>query len=253
MPEPPAKKDDRNKQGKGRNSYYQDQPVIKPYFVINPSHELKVQLQMNTRKAITYNSLRNFDSSLLFDCRPPPILVSLSIKSTVMKFCSLLVISLITLQLQAQNALPGPQVSTAAPNKHFHPGLVLLPDSTILTGYIRDYIRANASIVYLDPHSGRKRTLTGAQIISVDIDTTRFLCLRGDFFRVVAVSKLLFLQKSSDASGKPAYNGSQPILINGTEGRVNDYFLYDPSEHKLQLVNNKTMNNVIPTAFFKQK
>jgi hypothetical protein len=170
-----------------------------------------------------------------------------------MKFCLLLIISLITLQLQAQNTLPGAQGSTAAPNKHFHPGLVLLPDSTILTGYIRDYIRADASVVYLDPRTGRKRTFTGAQIISVDIDTTRFLCLKGDFFRIVATSDLLFLQKASDASGKPAYNGTQPILINGTEGHVNDYFLYDPSVHRLQLVNNKTMNNVIPTAFFKQK
>ena len=170
-----------------------------------------------------------------------------------MKLVSFLIIPLFTLQLQARNTSPLLQTPAAAPNKHFHPGRVLLSDSTVLTGYIRDYIRPNASIVFLDPQTGRKRSLTGAQIISVEIDTTRFLCLGGDFFRVVASSDLLFLQKASDASGKPAYNGTQPILINGTEGHVNDYFLYDPSEHRLQLVNNKTMNSVIPTAFFKQK
>lgn len=182
-----------------------------------------------------------------------------------MKLLSLLIISFFS--LHAATAVASSQVPTVPPNKHFHPGHILLSDSTILTGYIRDYIRPNASIVFFDPQTGGKRSLTGAQILSVEIDTTRFLCVNGDFFRVVAPgaglpsltnesclsSHLLFLQKVSDASNKPAYNGTEPILINGTEGRLNDYFLYDPSEHKLQLVNNKTMNSVIPTAFFKQK
>jgi len=161
-----------------------------------------------------------------------------------MKIIPILALYLITLQMQAQTPPPG---------KHFRPGHVLLSDSTSLTGYIRDYMHPNASIVFLDAATGKKRTLTGAQLLSLDIDTTHYLCLKGDFFKIIAASDLLFLQKSSDASGKPAYNGTEPILVNGTEGRLNDYFLYDPAGHSLQLVNGKTVAHVIPTAFFKQK
>lgn len=161
-----------------------------------------------------------------------------------MKICTTLVLCLVSFWLQAQNTLP---------NKHFRPGQIFLPDNTIRAGYIRDYIRSNASIVFLDTSTGKKCTFTGAQLLSVNIDTTRFLCIRGDFFRVIATSDLWLLQKSSDASSKPAYNGAEPIFSNGTEGRPDDYFLYEPAGHTLQLVNSKTMAHVIPTAFFKQK
>ena len=162
----------------------------------------------------------------------------------------MIVLCLITLQLQAQPDRPAPSIR---PGKHFHPGHVLLPDSTVGTGYIRDYMRDNASIVFLDTRTGKKRTLTGAQLLSLDIDTTHYICLKGDFFKIIATSDMLFLQKSSDASGKPAYNGTEPIFVNGTEGRLNDCFLYDPKKQNLQLVNTRTIARVIPTAFFKQK
>jgi len=127
-------------------------------------------------------------------------------------------------------------VQLQAPPKHFHPGRVLLSDSTLLTGYVRDYIHANATIVFLDARTGAKRSLTGAQLLAVDIDTTRWLCMKGDFFRVIATGDHWVVQKSSNASSRPAFNGAEPILVNGAEGRLNDYFLYDPAAHTLKPV-----------------
>lgn len=145
-----------------------------------------------------------------------------------MKITAFLLAGLITLHLQAQ------------PSKHFHP-------------YIRDYTHSNASIVFEDGITGKKATFTGSQLLSVDIDTSHFICLKGDFFQIIDTqSNGYLLKKTSDASSKPIYNGTRPIFANGTKGRLNDYFLYDPAIHTLQVVNSKTMAHVTPTASLKQ-
>jgi len=149
-----------------------------------------------------------------------------------MKMFAALILTLLVAGTRAQEVFP---TQDAAP-RHFRPGRVLLTDSTLLTGYVRDYIHANASVVFLDAKTGAKRSLTGSQLLAVDIDTTRWLCVKGDFFRVLVTGDHWVIQKSSDASGKPVFNGTEPILVNGTAGRLNDYFLYDPAAHTLKPV-----------------
>ena len=151
-----------------------------------------------------------------------------------MKTFAALILSFTLWGARAQEVV-GTRAQEAAP-RHFRPGRVLLADSTLLTGYVRDYIHTNASVVFWDAKTGARRSFKGSQLLAVDIDTTRWLCVKGDFFRVLVTGDHWVVQKSSDASGKPVFNGTEPILVNGTEGRLNDYFLYDPAARTLKPV-----------------
>jgi hypothetical protein len=57
------------------------------------------------------------------------------------------------------------------------------------------------------------------------------------------------LQKSSDASSKPSYNGTEAIFMHGTEGKPGDYFIYDIMGKQLKLVSKKTFDKVIAVSF----
>lgn len=155
------------------------------------------------------------------------------------------------LQIPARQSISGQQEVTAMANtpKGFKKGAVVLEDNTVLSGYIRDHIRAQASILFIPADGAKRRELDGGQIRSLQIDSTRFLCLKGDFFRVITDGELVFLQKQSDASGKPVYNGTEPLLINGTEGRPGDYFVYDNRQKVLRLVTKKTLGKVVTETF----
>ena len=58
-----------------------------------------------------------------------------------------------------------------------------------------------------------------------------------------------FLQKASDASGKPSYNGSTAVFSNGTEGQPGDYFMYTNRDKKLELVSKKNFDEVVTKTF----
>ena len=58
-----------------------------------------------------------------------------------------------------------------------------------------------------------------------------------------------FLQKSSDASGKPTYNGNEKVFSSGTEGKPDDYFMYDNKGKQLKLVSKKNYTEVTAAAF----
>jgi hypothetical protein len=60
---------------------------------------------------------------------------------------------------------------------------------------------------------------------------------------------LNFLQKSSDVSGKISYNGNEAIISNGTEGKPNDYFIYDTRNKELKLVSKKNFDEVVSKSF----
>ena len=61
--------------------------------------------------------------------------------------------------------------------------------------------------------------------------------------------ELSFLQKSSDASGKVTYNGSEAILSSGTDGKINDYFIYNSNDKQLKLVSKKNVQEIAATSF----
>jgi hypothetical protein len=157
----------------------------------------------------------------------------------MLKFCMAIISCSAFLNLQAQKEIP----------KEFSSGSVILSDSTIVKGYIKESIRSHAAVLIMTEAGGKKKNYTGNELIAATIDSSRFLCIKGDFFRIVCDGEISFLQKSSDASGKPVYNGTEALFINGTEGRVNDYFFYDSKQQQLKLLTRKNMGEIVAGTF----
>jgi hypothetical protein len=155
------------------------------------------------------------------------------------KFFIVMAFSTSFLHLHAQKEIP----------KGFSKGSITLPDNTIIAGYIKENIRGNASVLIITEAGGKKKNYNGSELIAADVDSSRFLCIKGDFFKIVCDGELSFLQKSSNAAGKPVYNGTEALFINGTEGQVNDYFFYDRKQQQLKLLTKKNINEMITGTF----
>ena len=153
----------------------------------------------------------------------------------ILKMLPTLALSLVLLQANAQTDAP----------KGFAKGSIVLPDNSVVKGFIRDNMRNDASVTML--RNGTEKSYSGSDINAVEIDGTGYTCIKGDFFKVVADGELKFLQKSSDASSKPSYNGGEVSFISGTAGKTGDYFIYNNQE--LKLVSKKTLNAVIAASF----
>ncbi len=153
------------------------------------------------------------------------------------KMLAAALLSLFVLQATAQSEAP----------KGFGKGKVILPDNTVVSGFIKDNIRKDASVIILT--GGTEKNFNGSDILSAEVNDASFICIKGDFFRVVCTGELSFLQKSSDASSKPSYNGNEVMFINGTEGNPGDYFIYGNKNHELKLVSKKNLNAVIAGTF----
>lgn len=147
------------------------------------------------------------------------------------------VLSLVMLQANAQNEISS-----------LKKGTIVLADGSSLSGTIKDNIRKSASVVFTQD-GGKKRTYDGSELSSAEIEGTKFICIKGDFFKVLCQGELSFLQKASDASGKPSYNGNEAVFSNGTEGKPNDYFIYNSASKQLQLVSKKNVEEVAATCF----
>ncbi len=159
-----------------------------------------------------------------------------------MKIINLLTLSIVSLVLTQANAQP------EAP-KGFKKGTIVLADGSNLPGYVKDNIRSNASVVFIAETGGKKKNYNGSDLNTAQIEGTKFICIKGDFFKVLSEGELSFLQKASDASGKPTYNGNEAIFSSGTEGKLNDYFIYTTSSKQLKLVSKKNVDEVIAASF----
>ena len=157
----------------------------------------------------------------------------------ILKNFSLLVLSSMFLQVNAQTEIP----------KGFKKGTIMLADNSSVSGYIKDNIRNSASVALVSETGGKKKNYDGSDLISAEIDGTKFLCINGDFFKVISHGDLNFLQKASDASGKPSYNGNTAVFSNGTEGQPGDYFMYNSKDKKLQLVSKKNFDEIVAKTF----
>jgi hypothetical protein len=140
----------------------------------------------------------------------------------ILRTIPIIVLSMASIQVHAQSEVP----------KGYKKGTIILADSIPVAGYIKENIKSGASVLFL-----------------TEIDGTTFLCIKGDFFKVICSGDLSFLQKSSDASGKPSYNGTEVVFSNGTEGSPNDYFIYDNRSKQLRLVSRKNFSEVITATF----
>lgn len=133
--------------------------------------------------------------------------------------------------------------------KGFSKGSVVLTDGSVVTGLIKEKIRSSASVTVITETDGKKKTYDGDKLSSVQIDADKFLCIQGDFFKVISEGELSFLQKASDASGKPSYNGTEASFSSGTDGKPGDYFVYTAANKQLKLVSAKTFDTVIAQVF----
>lgn len=120
---------------------------------------------------------------------------------------------------------------------------IVLDNGNSLSGYVKDNIKKASAVVFMDETGNNKKQYEGSDIKSITIDTLHFICIRGDFFKVLCAGKLNYLQKASNSAAKPVYNGAEAIFTNGTEGRIGDYFIY--SEQQLILLNRKNMEAFI--------
>jgi hypothetical protein len=125
----------------------------------------------------------------------------------------------------------------------FTKATIVLYGGSALSGYVKENIKKSASIVFFNDSQNKKTTYDGNQISSIKINDDNYICVSGDFFKVISTGKITFVQKQSDASNKPSYNGNEPVFNNGTEGSIGDYFVYRNS--KLNIINRKTIEAFI--------
>ena len=148
-------------------------------------------------------------------------------------------LTLVSLQLKSQDTVPN----------GFTKGSVTLADNTEITGFVKDDIRSKAAVVVIPATGEKKITYDGDKLNGAMIEGTKYICIKGDFFKVVCEGELSFIQKASDASSKPVYVGTEAMFINGTEGRKGDYFILNKSLQQLKLVNNKNVTAVTAQSF----
>jgi hypothetical protein len=148
-------------------------------------------------------------------------------------------VSLVLTQANAQPEVP----------KGFKKGALVLADGSDLAGYIKDNIKSSASVLFISETGGKKKNYNGSDLNSAEIEDSKFICVKGDFFKVLSEGELSFLQKASDASGKPTYNGNEATFSSGTEGKLNDYFIYTASSKQLKLISKKNVDEVIAASF----
>ena len=150
-----------------------------------------------------------------------------------------MVLSLSFLVTQAQNEIP----------QGYTKGSLVLANGSTLSGYLKDNIRKDATVTFYNESDKKKKDYDGTDLNSVQIENVKFICIKGDFFKVVSEGELSFLQKSSDASGKTSYNGLENTLTNGTEGKPGDYFIYNGGNSQLKKISKKNVNEVAANLF----
>lgn len=150
-----------------------------------------------------------------------------------------LILTITSLQVKSQDTAP----------KGFSKGSVTLADNSVIEGYIKDDIHSRSAVAMIPASGGKKINYDGDKLNGATIENTEYLCIKGDFFKLVCEGELSFLQKVSDASSKPVYVGSEAMFINGTEGRPGDYFIFNKNLRQLKLVNNKNITEVTAQAF----
>lgn len=142
-----------------------------------------------------------------------------------------------------------PALAQGTAPKGFKSGAIQLADGSLLNGFVKDNLRSSAGIVFIAENTTAKKTYTGNDLAGLQIEANHYTCVRGDFFLTLCEGELCFLQKASDASAVPSYNGNETVFASGTEGSIGDYFLYNGKTRLLTLVNRKNLATVAATCF----
>ena len=153
-------------------------------------------------------------------------------------------ITAIALSLTAEST----QAQTAIP-QDYTKGTIVLADGSSIAGYLKDNMRKDATVSFYNEADKKKKDYDGSDITSLQLDNSKFICIGGDFFKVVSEGELCFLQKASNASGKVVYNGLENVITSGTEGKSGDYFICNSSTKELKKVSKKNVDEVAVNSF----
>lgn len=133
--------------------------------------------------------------------------------------------------------------------KGYVKGSITLIDNSIRKGYIKDELKSSASIAFIEETGSKKKIYDWQQLNSATIDAIQFVCIKGDFFKVISTGNLALLQKASNVSGKLFYNGPDPYIQSGTDGKIGDYFFYPKSSKKLIHLSKKEYQTICVDLF----
>ena len=106
----------------------------------------------------------------------------------------------------------------------FVKGSVTLADGSTISGFVKDNIKKSAAVFIVDNNGSNKKLYYSNEINAATIDGTNYVSVKSDFFKSICTGKICFLQKASNISGKTIYNGSEAIVLSGTDGKIGDYF-----------------------------
>jgi hypothetical protein len=149
------------------------------------------------------------------------------------QFLTGIILTAFVTSLHAQYRVPGGYAKAT----------IVLDNGNSLSGYVKNNIKKTSSVEFIDEAGNNKKQYEGSDIKNITIDTIQFICIRGDFFKVLCAGKLNYLQKVSNSANKPSYNGTEAIFANGTEGKPGDYFIY--SDQQLKRLSKKNMGDFI--------
>lgn len=149
-------------------------------------------------------------------------------------------LSLLLLTATAQTETP----------KGYQKGSITLANGSRLSGFVKESMKKNASLIFIAEEGGDKKTYMASDLTAALIDGTKYSSISNDFFKVICEGEISYLQKASDAAGTIVYNGADPIVINGTEGKPGNYFIYEAATNRLQLVTQKNIAELV-ASFFK--
>jgi hypothetical protein len=125
----------------------------------------------------------------------------------------------------------------------YNTGSVTLANGNTYKGFIKEKIKKDASVSFIDEATKTKTAYTGSQLNATTIANDNFICINGDFFKIITAGKISFLQKQSDVAGKIIYNGADPIVLTGSTGSIGSYYSY--INNSLNIINKKTVNDFI--------
>ena len=123
----------------------------------------------------------------------------------------------------------------------FKAGTIVTAEHAYLQGHIKDNIKKNSEVLMITP-DGMMKKYKASQVSEVTIDNTQFIADGNAFYKVVSEGpKVKLLQKASAGGDRIEYNGAEPIIISGGVGNLNDYFVQNQGEKRLQIVKKKDL------------
>jgi hypothetical protein len=132
------------------------------------------------------------------------------------------------------------QTPTEVPDG-YKKGNILFFDSTSVSGLIKTNSLKSGKIIFPTVEK-RKKTYETSLIKEFAIESDKYIIYKNDIFmELVRNMKLSLYQKQSSSDGKIEYNGTQPIIIAGSDGSIGDYFLSTDTGASMELLNKRNL------------